>query len=205
MIRACSRKTGFLAAILGLVAAHSVFAAEEIVFIDLAKVFNDYYKTKLADTQLKAQIGEVKDQAQGMVDTFERLQNEFEKLREEAKDETLSEEVRDAKRAEAEEKLVELQEQRSRINEFEQRHNKQFQNQKQRMRQRILAEVNEAIRDRAELKGYRAVLNFNRIGSGGGFGTVMYHDDDAEITADVLSILNKSRPEDEEDENDDED
>jgi outer membrane protein len=186
------------ALVLILAAGWAGGAVNETVYLDLEQAFSKFYKTKLADTQLKAQVAEVQEESQDLIDVFEALQQKFEQLRTESLDKTLSEELRDNKRNEAEETLVELQQKENEIRNFEALSRKQLESQKQRMRARLLQEIREAINSEARLKGYRAVLNSTARGSTYP-DVVIYHDEDADITADILAILNRGQQEEEPD------
>lgn len=182
----------------GAALAPVAHATEEIVFIDLNRVFREFYKTKLADTQLQAQRVEMEDAGKVLVERFQELQTEYEKLKTEAQDVTLSEEVQAAKRDEAEEALIAMQEKELEINEFRELNIKQLQVQKDRMRQRILQEIREAVHAQAELNGYNAVVNSGARGVTSP-DVVVYVDARADITQSVIDILNKGHLEEEPD------
>jgi len=169
-----------------------VGAAGETVYLDLEKVFSNFYKTKLADTQLKAQVTEVQEEGQGLVDAFKELQETFERLRVDSLDRTLSEELRENKRNEAEEKLIELQQKEAEIRRYEELSRNQLENQKQRMRVRLLQEIREAVTAEARRKGYAAVINSTARGATYP-DVIIYFNEKADITQDILSILNRGQ------------
>lgn len=176
--------------------AGACFAADQqIVFINLDRCFTEFYKTKLADTQLKQQADEFSDERKKLVDEFEKLQADFNAVREEAQNTALSEAVRDQKRNEAEDKLVELREYESKIRRFDESRRKQLDDQSRRMRKRIVDEIRVAIQNFAKVQGYQAVVDSSGQ-SLNGVEMVLHTDAKIDITDQVLEQLNKGKPED---------
>ena len=67
-----------LAILFCITQAQSTFAySEKIVFIDLDRTFNAYYKTKLADGQLKEQADTFNKERKDLVQSYELLESEF--------------------------------------------------------------------------------------------------------------------------------
>src|SRR5210317_918994 len=87
----------------------AVSAADEIAFVDLQEVFKRFYKTELAQDQIRQQADDIKMERDEIEEEVKVLKEEIEVLRTDSRDETLSDEVRQNKRDELEEKLVELQ------------------------------------------------------------------------------------------------
>lgn len=183
-----------LAAALLAAAVLSAPAQEQrTAFIDLDKAFNEFYKTKLADAQLKEQAEEFKAERKKHVDEFKKLQADFDAAREEAQNTALTEEVRATKKEQAEEKLVEIREQESRIRRFDESRQKQLDEQSKRMRTRLVEEIQEIVRAYAKEQGYTAILDSSGS-SLNGVGVVIYSDPRLDVTATVIERLNKGRP-----------
>ena len=171
------------------------FAAEQqIVFIDLDRVFNEFYKTKLADTQLKEQADEFNGERKSLVGDYEKLQKEFEGIRDEAQNTALSDDVRTEKRNLAEEKLVELRDYESRIRRFDDSRRKQLDDQSRRMRKRIVEEIQQTVKTYAQTQGYQAVVDSSGQ-SLNGVALILYTDSKTDITDTILDQLNKGKPE----------
>jgi len=163
-----------------------------IVFIDLDRVFNEFYKTKLADAQLKEQADEFNEERRKMVEEYEAMNDRFTEAREQAQDIALSEDVRNRKRNEAEELLIEIRDFESRIQRFDQTRRKQLEDQGRRMRTRIVGEIQEEIQKYARSQGYQAVID----SSGQSLNAVeiiLYIENRLDISAAMLDILNKGR------------
>jgi outer membrane protein len=171
------------------------FAAEQsVVFINLDRAFNEFYKTKLADTQLKQQADEFNDERKTLVTDYEKLQKEFGVIRDEAQNTALSDDVRTEKRNLAEEKLVEVRDYESRIRRFDESRRKQLDDQSRRMRKRIVEEIQQIVKDYAQTQGYQAVIDSSGQ-SLNGVEIILYTDPKIDITDTVLGLLNKGKQE----------
>ena len=172
-----------------------VFAAEQsVVFINLDRAFNEFYKTKLADTQLKQQADEFNDERKTLVTDYEKIQKEFGVIRDEAQNTALSDDVRTEKRNLAEEKLVEVRDYESRIRRFDESRRKQLDDQSRRMRKRIVEEIQQIVKDYAQTQGYQAVIDSSGQ-SLNGVEIILYTDSKIDITDTVLGFLNKGKQE----------
>lgn len=188
-----NKKMWMVGCLLGaLCAAQTVCAVEEgIVTVDMDKLFNKYYKTGLADSQLKEQADEFNEERRELVEKYDGMQADFQSLREEAQNTALSEEVRNKKRDEAEDLLLEVREQEQKIRRMEQQRRKQLEEQQQRMRKRIVDEINEVITKYAKEQNYLAVIDSSGQ-SLNGVSVVLYSSGKLDITEEVLLLLNKS-------------
>lgn len=163
-----------------------------LAFIDLDRVFNEFYKTKLADEQLKEQADEFSEERRRMVEEYEAMQEAFTQAREDAQNPALSDEVRTRRRNEAEEKLLDLREFESRIQRFDQSRRKQLEDQGRRMRGRIVNEIQDVIRTYARNQGFHAVID----SSGQSLNAVeiiLYVDSRVDISDPVIELLNRGR------------
>ena len=173
----------------------SVSVAEQsVIFINLDRAFNEFYKTKLADTQLKQQAGEFNDERKKLVADYEKIQKDLNAIRDEAQNTALSDEVRTEKRNMAEEKLVELRDYESRIRRFDDSRRKQLDDQSRRMRKRIVEEIQQIIKDYAKTQGCQAVIDSSGQ-SLNGVEMILYTDSKIDITDTILDLLNKGKQE----------
>jgi len=165
-------------------------AGVSLAFVDMDRVFNEYYKTKLADSRLKEQADAFTKERQKIVDKLEQLREQFNTARNEAQDTTLSAEARKAKQDEAEKLLVQIRETESELRKFEQSRQKELQDQGRRMRNRIVDEIRSAVEDYARSEGYSAVVDYSGE-SMNGIPVVLYVDRSVDITDNVIEMLNK--------------
>lgn len=163
-----------------------------VVYVNMERAFSGFYKTKLADEQLKQQAEEFNQERKKLTDELERLQQEFSALREEAQNIALSEDARALKRSAAEEKLIELRDLETRIRRFDESKQKQLEDQTRRMRKRIVDEIRQTITEYAQKNGYGLVLDSSGQ-SFNGVEVVLYADVRSDITDDILAELNKTK------------
>ena len=178
-----------LSLLLPLTAAH---AADEIAFVDLQEVFKQFYKTQLAQDQIRQQADDIKMEREEIEAEVAVMKEEVEVLRTDSRDLTLSEEVRENKRNQLEEKLVELQKKESDMAEFEKLRMEQMEQQNNRMTKKLFDEIHQSIIQYAKAQGFSAVLDRSgqsRIGT----DVVLYTSPKVDITADVLAVLNEGR------------
>ncbi len=170
----------------------SLAAEQSVVFINLDRAFTEFYKTKLADTQLKEQADEFNGERKALVDEYEKLQKDFGAIRDEAQNTALSDDVRAEKRGLAEEKLVELRDYESRIRRFDDSRRKQLDDQSRRMRKRIVEEIQLVVKEYAQTQGYQSVIDSSGQ-SLNGVEMILYTDPKIDITDTILGMLNKGK------------
>ncbi len=191
----CARLTA--ASLLALALSTGAWAADQqIVFVNLDRAFTEYYKTKLADTQLKEQAEDFNGERKKLVDEYEKLQADFTAVRDEAQNTALSDDVRAEKRNLAEEKLVDVRECESKIRRFDESRRKQLDDQSRRMRKRIVDEIRATLESYARTQGYQAVIDSSGQ-SFNGVELILYTDAKIDITDALLGLLNKGQPKDE--------
>jgi len=172
--------------------AGTLHAAENIVFIDLERTFNEFYKTQLAKSKVEVQQQDIEAERKIMVDEMTTISTAVDQLKKEARDITLTDEIRDSKRMLYEERLLELRAKQKEIEEFTGRRQQQLQTQVSRMSQKIMDEIRQTIVEYAKKEGFAAVIdNSSRRAA---VGVFIYTHPDAEITDAVLTVLNSKRP-----------
>ncbi|MCX7008279.1 MAG: OmpH family outer membrane protein [Kiritimatiellaeota bacterium] len=185
---------GCMAAWLACVAFSGAQAAEEkIVFVNMDRIFNAFYKTKLADTQLKEQASQVMEERKKLQGDFDKLQADFNKLRDDAQNTALTEEVRGQRRSAAEEKLVEVRDYEQKVRRFDETRRKQMEDQSRRMRKRLVDEIRDAIQTYARNQMFSAVLDVSGQ-TLNGIETVIYTEPRIDITGEITDVLNRTRP-----------
>ncbi len=167
-------------------------ARDRVVFIDLERVFNGFYKTKLAKSKVDVQTKDIEVEKQVMVDEMTTVDEEADVLKKEARDTTLTEEIRDSKRILYEESLLELREKQKEIEDFSGRRQQQLQVQVTRMSQKIMDEIRQTVIEYAKAQGLMAVIDSSSRRAA--IGVFIYTHPDVDITETVLSALNSTRP-----------
>ena len=173
-----------------MMAAPALRAADQMVFVNLNRVFEEYHKTEMANKQLKAQADEFSAERSGKIKEFEELQAAFDAARDDSQNPALSAEARDAKRDEAEEKLIEIRRKEKEIRKYEETRKKQLMDTERRVRNRIVGEIRDAIKAYAIEQAYSAVIDSSGQ-SLNAVESIVYHDARLEITDKIREILNK--------------
>lgn len=147
--------------------ATTAFAADKFGFVDLAKVFDEYQKTKDFDKSLEGK-GAAKQAER------DKLVAEVKKLRDEA--ELLSAKAKDDKQAVIDEKIKSLQ-------EFDRVTRDDLRRERDTMVREILKEIDTVLQDFGKKGGYTYVFN-DRV--------LLYKLPENDLTAQVVTTLNGS-------------
>src|SRR5688500_18721833 len=94
-------------------------AQSRIAVIDLRKVFDNYYKTQLADANLKDEASDLENERKAMMEDMRKGEDEWKKLLDNANDQAVSATERDKSKQSAEKKLLELRQQEETLKQFE--------------------------------------------------------------------------------------
>ena len=160
-----------------------------IVTIDMTRLFNDYNRTVAAKEKMEQQTAAFKAEMSDTLEAMRTLEEEFHVARQEAYDMALSESVREQRKTEAEEKMIELQNREKEVTQFREERKKELSDASNRLTEAILTEIKKKINQFAKSRGYFMVLDssgstLNRLPA------VVYHDGSADITDTVLELLN---------------
>jgi Skp family chaperone for outer membrane proteins len=173
-----------------LLFAAGAYAAGDIVFVDAQEAFKRFYKTQLAQDQIRQQADDIKLEREAMEVELKELKEEVEVLRTDSRDETLSEEIRRGKRDQLEEKLVELQKNEQEMIEYEKLRIEQLEQQNTRMTKKLFDEIHEAIILYSKEKGFAGVID-RSAQSRAGMQVLLFADPKKDITVEVLTLLNE--------------
>jgi len=113
-------------------------------------------------------------------------------LRTDSRDATLSDELRENKRNQLEEKLVELQKNEREMIEFEKLRTQQLEQQNTRMSRKLFDEIHEQIIIYSKEKGFSGVID-RSVQSRAGMQVVLFVNPKKDITADILAVMNEGR------------
>ena len=169
-----------------------VQAEDRIVFVDVQEVFKGFYKTQLAQDQIRQQADDIKLEREEMEEEVLALKEEVEALRADARDEMLSAEVRASKRDLLEEKLVNVMAKEREMAEFDKLRREQLEKQNMRMTRTLFDEIHEAVILYAKAQGFTSVID-RSAKSKMGIQIVLFAQVDVDITADLLAVLNEDR------------
>ncbi len=170
------------------------FAGEtRIAVVNGTRVLKEYYKTEMADTHIQQQLDDFAAERDKLLAEHRKIKQDFEALRAETENKALTEEARDKKREQAEDKLAQVIEYENTIRDKAASRKKQIESEGRKIHAELAKAVKAAVQACAAKGGYTLVLE-----SGGllanGLEPVLYSETGADITEDVIRILNAGRP-----------
>ena len=166
-------------------------AEPSMAFVSMECLFDDYYKTKAANIQLKARFESVDAPRRELINQVKTLKIEVEKLGAEARDKSLSDAERDKKRTAAENKFALFREAEQKLAAFDNTYKKKFGEQMKQSQQQLVGEIRAVIQAYVKKHGIRIV--FDSSGKTlNGVESVVYYDPVFDITDPILAILNKN-------------
>ena len=177
-----------------LSAAVAAQTEARIAVIDLRKVFDGYWKTKQADAQLKERAADLDKARKGMVDDYQKANEEYKKLIDGASDQAVSEEERTKRKGAAEKKLLEIKEIEQSVSAFDRTSRSTLSEQQRRLRENILREIRELIDTKAKTRGYSLVLDGSAESANNQTAVFLYTAGQEDISEEVLSQLNTNAP-----------
>ena len=168
-------------------------AEPKIALIDLRKVFDNYYKTKQADSNLKDEAGDLEKERQEMVESFKKGEAEYKKLMEKANDQAIAADERANSKQAAEKKFIELKDMEQTVGQFERSARAKLGEKQRRKRDAILQEIRDIVNAKAKTSGFTMVIDV-AASSINDTPVVMYNNGENDLTEMVLNQLNASAP-----------
>ena len=169
-------------------AVGSANADTKVATVDMKKLFNGYYKTKLAQTSLESRKTELRKEIKDMADGLDKAQADYKELLNQAGDQAISSDERAKRQQAATDKAKEIANSKAAIEQFQRQAEAQLADQSQRMSANLVAEIQKAVADKAKAGGYLDVLN------SGTTEVVVYAGADNDLTTAVLAQLNAGAP-----------
>ena len=182
-----------LSASLALVLGAGAAEAQKIATIDLRKVFDNYWRTKQADLNLKDQAAELEKDRKSMVDTFQKGEEKYKKLLDGANDPALAAAERDKRKKDAETELLSLRDLETRIKQFDNTSRTTLGEKQRRMRDNILTEIRDTLKAKVKTGGHTLVID-TAAETANGTPVVLFSAGTDDLTDVVLQQLNLSAP-----------
>jgi Skp family chaperone for outer membrane proteins len=169
------------------------FAQGRIATVDLRKLFDGYWKTKQADAALKDRAAELERDHKAMVEDWKQGREDYQKLLTSANDQAVSTEERDKRKRNAETRLKELKDIEENIGQFERQARTTLDEQRMRMRGKLLEEIKGMLNSRARSSGFSLVVDVS-ADSANNTPVVLYTNNDNDLTDALLQQLNATAP-----------
>jgi outer membrane protein len=169
------------------------WAQGRVATVDLRKLFDSYWKTKQADAALKDRAADIEKDHKTMLEDWKKVKDDYQTLLAEANNQTLSLEEREKRKKSAEDKLKQIKEAEDSIGQFERQARTTLDEQRKRMRDKIVEEIRGTVKGKATSGGYALVVDTAAEGSSGA-PIVLYSNNENDLTDTVLSQLNAGAP-----------
>jgi outer membrane protein len=161
--------------------------------VDLRKLFDGYWKTKQADAALKDRGADIEKDHKAMIEDWKKAKDEYQALLTEANNQTLSLEERERRKKSAEDKFKQIKESEDSIGQYERQARTTLDEQRKRMREKIVDEIRVTVKAKAVSAGYALVFD-TASESANGTPVVLYSNNENDLTEAVLSQLNAGAP-----------
>lgn len=165
----------------------------KIATMDLKRVFDNYWKTKQADATLKERATDFEKARKGIIEDYQKSNEDYKKLIESANDVAVSSEEKEKRKQSAEKKLIEIKDIEDSLRKFDTSSKTTLGDQKLRMRDKLLTEIRETITSTAKAGSYAFVVD-TAAESANRAPIFLFWDGKSDITEMVLSELNRSAP-----------
>ena len=186
-------RTIFPAVLLLTFLGGSALAQTRIATVDLGNAFTNYFKTRLAQASIQEAATQLDKDDKSMKDDLQKAADEYQQLLQQANDQAISAAERDRRQQSAADKLKQLNERRAAIDQYERQAQATLNDQRQRMREKILADIQAAVNAKAKAGGYALVID-KSAQAASLTSVVVYGNPEIDLTADVLKQLNAGAP-----------
>ncbi len=170
-----------------------VWGQARIATVDLRKVFDNYWKKKQAEAQLKERQTDMQKEDKNLIAEFDRAREEYQTLLNGANEPALSTEERDKRKKAAEEDLVKLKEMQGNLEQFDRQARTTLGEKQRRMRDNILVEIKEVVKAKAKAGNFTFVID-TAAESANNTPVLLYYSGENDLTDDVLKQLNLNAP-----------
>ena len=155
------------AAITASLLSTTALAQGKVGVINLTKVFDEFWRTKQADIQIKDRLAEFEKMGQSMYDDYKKANEEFGKQIEAANDPALSKEESEKRRKDLDKKRKDIMEMENNIKQFQGNSQRALMEQRGRVRESILRDVRGVIEEKSKAGGYATVLDISAQSANG--------------------------------------
>ena len=155
------------AAITASLLSTTALAQGKVGVINLTKVFDEFWRTKQADIQIKDRLSEFEKMGQSMYDDYKKANEEFGKQIEAANDTALSKEESEKRRKDLDKKRKDIMEMENNIKQFQGNSQRALMEQRGRVRESILRDVRGVIEEKSKAGGYNTVLDISAQSANG--------------------------------------
>jgi len=168
-------------------------AQTRIGTIDLRKAFDNYWKKKQAEANLKSEKDDVDKELKSQLDDLKKAKEAYQKLLNDANDQAVSSEEREKRKKLAEDKLKQAKDIEDTAVQYERQQNTVLNEKRQRVRDNLISEIRNIVNAKAREHGFTMVFD-TAAETVNGTPVMLYNTTDADITDEVLKELNAAAP-----------
>jgi len=193
-------RTMFPAVLLLTFLSGSALAQTKVATVDMRQLFDNYWKTKQVQAAIQDSAAQLDKDDKGQKDDLKKATDDYQQLLAQANDPAISADERDRRKQAAADKLKQLEDYRTTIDQFERQAQATLEQQRQQFSEKILADIQSHVTAAAKAGGYTIVLNTAAEGINLGTANisvpspVIYSINGIDLTADVLKQLNAGAP-----------
>jgi len=176
-----------------LPAKAGVAADQKIATVDLAKVFEKYYKTVRSTIALKQEAADMQKERKDLLDAGKKQESEWQKLVDKAEDQAVSAEERARSKKEAEEKFREVKSVEQNIQEYDRASTARLHEKERQRRDDIVKEIRSVLNAEAKAGGYTLVLDVSGE-SANMAPVVLFSSGVNDLTDNLIKELNAGAP-----------
>jgi Skp family chaperone for outer membrane proteins len=173
--------------------ALSASAQQKIATVDMKKLFNGYYKTKMAQIAIDKDKSEASKDLRDMSEALDKAKEDYKQMLDQANDPAISADEREKRKAAAADKARDLNTRQVNFESYSRTAQSQLADKSQRMISNLVTEIQKYVSDTAKSGGYALVLD-SSASSANLTPNVLYADASVDITADVLARENSGAP-----------
>ncbi len=193
MSRLSLRITFLLLALLTAESAPAQAQMIKIATVDMGSLFTNYWKTKQAQASIDDRRAQLARDDKAMQDDLKKVADEYQKLLEQANDQAISADERARRQQAANDKLQQLQQQRVALEQYERGAQTTLNDMRMRLRDKILAAIENQVTAVARAGGYTLVLD-KAAEAASATPVILYGATNIDLTAEVLKRLNADQP-----------
>ena len=168
-----------------------------ILTISVNRAAEQFYKVQDFLKELQNSQEQAQERVQSITDEGRSLEQEYKELAEQANSDILTEQARDEAKKDAQIKIQEIQQKQNELRQFAENVQRQMAQRQSTQMSLFTKEIMEVVNEVSKEKGAALVLDTSGA-SANGMPVVIPYDDSIDITAEVVSRINASKPVEEE-------
>jgi len=186
-------RTIFPAVLLMTFLSGSALAQTKVATVNLKTLFDGYWKTKQAQAAIQDRATQLDKDDKSMKADLKKAADEYQQLLEQANDQAISAAERDRRKKDADDKLKQLQGNQTTLEQYERQAQATLNDQRARMREKILADIQVYVNAAAKSGGYAIVID-TAAETVNATPVVAYSSSDVDLTDAVLKQLKAGAP-----------